>query len=168
MVTKLKREAIKNYCSNSTSTTSTEFWKKMKPLLPMSKNQTDQQIQLVDNGKLIADTANFLNEYYTTPVIGKIVDISEENFENHPSVQEIRKHSNLVFSFQTVDSNYIQELINAINVNKAPGYDNISPKLLKLSSDGITELLTKLFNYCIVNTTWPTEWKLSNICLQKR
>ncbi|CAB4007188.1 Hypothetical predicted protein [Paramuricea clavata] len=58
----------------------------------------------------------------------------------------------------------MQELINAINVNKAPGYDNISPKFLKLSSDGVTEPLTKLFIYCIVNATWPSGWKLSNVC----
>ena len=58
-VTALKRRAVKYFCADAASTTSSTglFWKKMKPLLPNNKSNTDgaTNIHLLDDGKLISN-----------------------------------------------------------------------------------------------------------------
>lgn len=136
----------------------------MSPLLPATKKQSDSQILLVDEGKLITDPSNFLNNHHTIPVIGQITEVPEKHFEDHSSVLEIKKRSiNVGFSFKPVTIHYVYKLLNTINVNKSSGCDGISPRLLKLSTKGRAEPLTKLFNYYISNSRWPSKWKLSNV-----
>ena len=48
-------------------------------------------------------------------------------------------------------------------MRKSCGPDRISPKILKISTPAIAVPLTKLFNHCIDNSIWPTEWKHSNV-----
>ena len=67
------------------------------------------------------------------------------------------------FSFQTARVSYIETLLGEIKSNKSCGPDKIMPKILKFSAPSIAVHLTKLLNFCISTSTWPTEWKLSNV-----
>src|SRR5271170_5771837 len=57
----------------------------------------------------------------------------------------------------------ILKLINNLNSYKSPGPDRISPKLLKLLPDEISDYLLLLFNKCFKLETIPSHWKLANI-----
>lgn len=55
------------------------------------------------------------------------------------------------------------DLLISLDEKKSCGPDGISSKILKISTPALVTPLTKLFNYCIINTIWPTEWKRSNV-----
>ena len=71
--------------------------------------------------------------------------------------------ANLNFSFTVINSEYLTELLLTLDEKKSCGPDGISPKILKISTPAIAIPLTKLFNYCIGNSIWPSEWKYSNV-----
>ena len=62
-----------------------------------------------------------------------------------------------------INSEYLNDLLLTLDEKKSCGPDGISPKILKISAPAITVPLTKLFNHCIDNSIWPTEWKHSNV-----
>ena len=86
------------------------------------------------------------------------LDLSLEEFSNHPSITSISlQNFNLAFSFQPVSAEYIGKLLSELIS------DNIPPKMLKLSVSTIKEPLTKLIKYCITESSWPLDWKRSHI-----
>ena len=54
-------------------------------------------------------------------------------------------------------------IINALNINKAHGYDDISIRMIKLCGKSIVKPLSMIFNNCIDTGTFPDIWKRSNI-----
>ena len=166
-VTSLKRNAVKHYCSEAASSTrfARDFWKKMKPLLPSNKSTRDNTITIIDNDRVVSDPSSALNDYFSTPTITQdILDLPEEDFNNHTSVSLIRSQAfNLDFSFMPVNIEYVTKLLTTLDVKKSHGPDKLSPKLLKISTPALAAPLTKLLNFCIETSTWPKDWKLSNV-----
>ena len=84
-----------------------EFWKKFKPLLP-SKSTQQQQIQLLEEGRLITDNveiANIFNKHFIDSAAAHIPMVSEHALVNHLSVNEISYRCNqLQFSFHQVEA----------------------------------------------------------------
>ena len=143
-----------------------EFWKKFKPLLP-SKCAPQQNIQLLEDGRLITDNievANVFNKYFTDDVSAHIPNMCKSNFVNYASVNEIRRrHKCKHFSFSSVEVGYIKDLLVSLKPNKATGSDNISPRVLVVSSEALAVPLTNLINHCISANAWPSLWKCSNV-----
>ena len=50
-----------------------------------------------------------------------------------------------------------------LNVQKAVGPDNFSPRLLRQCADELAHPLTMLFNHCWRTSRWPSAWKVSNV-----
>ena len=168
MVTKLKRVAIKRFCADSASNASTpnSFWKNLKPLLPSARREVSQDdIHLIDDGKVIKEPSNFFNSFFSTPVLDQpALKLKREEFSTHPSISSISSRDfKLNFSFQPARVSYIQSVLDRIKCNKSCGPDNIMPKILKYSAPSTAVHLTKLLNLCISTSTWPTEWKLSHV-----
>ncbi|KAL9950201.1 hypothetical protein ACROYT_G042672 [Oculina patagonica] len=168
LVSKLKRNAIKRFCSDSAANATTPggFWMKMKPFLPRTGQDTSQQdIHLMDNGKVIMEPSNFFNAFFSNPILDQaVLGITQDGFRGHSSVSSILANDfNLDFSFSTVSSSYIETLLGKIKSNKSCGPDNIMPKILKLSAPSLASPLSKLLNHCIRTSTWPAQWKLSNV-----
>ena len=68
------------------------------------------------------------------------------------------------FDFVPVSVSYIKEALDNLNPRKAVGCDNISQRLLRLSSPVISEPLTCLINHFISNRISSAAiWKSSNI-----
>ena len=70
------------------------------------------------------------------------------------------------FKFKPLRSKQVQTALEKLNVRKASGYDSITPKMLKLASSGIADLLTKLYYESLQKGEWPEAWKKGE-CLQK-
>ena len=59
----------------------------------------------------------------------------------------------------------IAKKINEMKDNKSPGFDGISPKLLKEIVEQISTPLAKVFNMSLEERMVPSEWKEANITL---
>ena len=120
------------------------------------------------------------NSYYINIVeksIGTKPKTFGTNFEN-TSVQSVRdivnyykNHSSIIkikqlvngsdvsdierISFKTVNESEIKELLKNLDVKKESGIDIIPPKLVKLSADVLTLLLTKAINTSITQNVFP-------------
>ena len=168
LVTTLKRNSMKSYFIQASAecTHPGEFWKKFKPLLP-SKSTQQQQIQLMEEGRLITDNveiANIFNKHFTHGIAAHIPILPEHAFVNHLSVNEISHRCNhLQFSFHQVEVGYIKKLLDSLNPKKATGPDKISPRVLTVSSEALAVPLTNLINHCITIHAWPSLWKRSNV-----
>ena len=46
-----------------------------------------------------------------------------------------------------------------MNIRKATGSDGIPAKVLKIGAEELSKPLTTLFNSCIRNSVWPSDWK---------
>ena len=167
LVTRLKRISIKRFCMDSAANATTPggFWRRLKPLLPSSGLDNSDETCIINDGVVVNEPSNLFNEYFSTPALSQdALDLSLEEFSNHPSITSISlQNFNLAFSFQPVSAEYIGKLLSELKINKSCGPDNIPPKILKLSVSTIKEPLTKLINYCITESSWPLDWKRSHI-----
>ena len=165
----MKRRAINDFCADAASTTPSPglFWKKMKPLLTKSKSNIDgsADIPLLDNGQLIPNPSNVLNDFFASPRIQEsVLNLTEEDFSDHPSIATIKNKSYLLdFTFTEIKMEVIIDNLLKLNPKKATGHDGLSPKILKLSTAALATPLTNLFNYCIRTSTLPSDWKMSNV-----
>ena len=57
----------------------------------------------------------------------------------------------------------VADMIKCINVNKAYGPDNVSPRLVKEAGSAIVKVLTKLFNMSLELGKFPLIWKRANV-----
>lgn len=69
LVTKLKRIAIKRFCSGSAANATTPggFWKRKKSLLPATNDFFHQEINIMDDGKIVMEPSNLFNAFFQLP-----------------------------------------------------------------------------------------------------
>ena len=65
-------------------------------------------------------------------------------------------------SYVTINEDDVVDVLRKLNAHIVMGSDAINNQLLKLKSRPITPSLTKLFNRCIRNYTFPSSWKDAN------
>lgn len=138
----------------------------MRPLLPNTKlTDNSNTIHLIEGGAFVPDPSALFNKYFTTLSIDeRLLQLSVDDFMNHPSVSAIRNSAQkLDFSFEPVSVPHVAESLVNLNTRKSASPDGLSPKLLKLSVPVIAVPLTKPFNRCIISSVWPSQWKLSNV-----
>ena len=98
-----------------------------------------------------SDTKTFGINFKNTSV-QSVRDIVN-SYKNHPSIIKIKQvvnGSNVSdserFSFKTINESEIKDLLKNLDIKKASGIATIPPKLVKLSADFLTPLLTKAIN----------------------
>ena len=112
-----------------------------------------------DNGEATQneiEMAQILNKFFASV-------FTVENTESIPPILPLQIDAaqtlnNIVFH----DHDIMREL-NKIKINKTPGPDKISPKILKEASNEIVKPLTLYFNKSINLGEVPDEWKLANV-----
>ena len=57
----------------------------------------------------------------------------------------------------------ILDIINNLNPNKAPGYDDIPTKLIKTATFSLAPILKTIFNSCLKNGLHPDELKIERV-----
>ena len=114
-------------------------------------------IILKEGAEIITDKsriANIFNEYFVN-IANHIEAPSEEvygrDFADHPSVMAISGSVSSSFSFSPTNSTCVKQLLLDINIRKSPGYDNITPRLLKLSAECAAEPLCAIFNAALIS-----------------
>ncbi len=175
----LRRKATKDYflAKCKPGSTTKDFFKAICPFFSKkSQNKAQNDIILKENDCVVIDTSElheiFVEFFSTvansigqpdyiemthTNVLSKVL----ERHENHPGVKAIKErhmHNNK-FDFKPVDKIYVRKLLNNINAQKATGYDNIPPKMIKLCTDELSVTLTDLINYAFSNKIFPDGMK---------
>ena len=91
-------------------------------------------------------------------------------YENNMTVSEpnrlppkIPRVTENTFSRFYVEKHTLLKHLKELNVSKATGPDNISPRILKECASAVAEPISIILNQCILNGQWPKAWKSSFI-----
>ena len=63
------------------------------------------------------------------------------------------------FGFKQTNKQQVCEVLEKLDANKATGYDAIPIKMMKIGASELAHPLSVIFNACIEEGKWPTEWK---------
>ena len=113
---------------------------------------------LLINNKLESDfkiKANYFNNFFAskcTPLVNNSTIPSSLNYVSTARLSSLY-----------VNEEVILEIINALNIDKAHGYDDISIWMIKLCCKSVVKHLYMIFNNCTDTSTFPDIWKRSNI-----
>ena len=67
-----------------------------------------------------------------------------------------------------INENEVLNIIRALNIHKAHGYDDISFRMIKMCDKSLLKPLTLLFENSIKSSCYPDIWKRSNIPVHKK
>ena len=80
-----------------------------------------------------------------------------DHYKNHSSIKLINEcvNNEQYFNFQQVSQPLILKNLELLHPNKATGFDQISPKFLKLGSKSLSQSLTPIVNNSITACVFP-------------
>ena len=67
------------------------------------------------------------------------------------------------FSLSPITSQEVEDLLNSIPTNKATGADGVSARIVRIAASAISISLSKIINYCIENSKFPSAWKVAKV-----
>ncbi len=65
----------------------------------------------------------------------------------------------ITFNFKLEEPDYVYKILCKLKINKATGYDNVPPKLVKICAEELSETLAELFNQAFTNNRFPEDMK---------
>ncbi len=101
------------------------------------------------------------------------IDIGELDFvtniidrhTNHKSIWGIKEYHKDVqgFDFKPVKVEDVENLLHKFDMNKATGYDQTPPKIVKLCSYELSQTLTELVNNAFKQNIFPDDMKWADV-----
>ena len=165
----IKRKSIRTYFSLLTKDNghnNKKFWSAVKPFLSDKGTKKSKDIVLNDNGKILTDSkevSEVLNTYFTNIVktttgeeprttscnrdgvaTDEIIEEIISCFKDHPSIKIIKSRisqNDQRFSLKPATGNSINKIIDKLDTKASISFDSIPPKLVKIASKIISELL---------------------------
>ena len=182
-VTKLKAVSMNAYFSEKCNSdmfrkTPSNYWQTIKPFLTDRTKSTDQNISLFHDNRVINDpvkVCNIFNDYFINAAsdIGKEHPIQhDENIEDilcsykdHSIIRRIKYHvsQRSTFNFSPTTAKEVHDLLKNVDSQKATGYDNVPPKIIKMPADEFASPLTNLINLSIERSCFPSDLKKSEL-----
>ena len=160
------------------------FWKTVKPLFSETKKDS-RNIILIENEEIISNNknvTNIMNDFFSKAVenlniegysvegisIDPHVDpisYATEKFRKHPSIVKIKESITIEekFSFPETEIAEVKKEIHGRNVNKPTTLNNIPAKILVLTSDICSPVITKIYNKSKENCDFPNALKMADI-----
>ena len=165
-----------NHTTKKGFVTNNAFWNFGKPFLTNKSCHTQNDIMLIDNGKVIVEESDLVetfNDHYINIVEKSsgqkpcnfvsdansleddvVIDAIVQQYSNLPSILKIREifdNSRTVehFQFNNVTISEIYKLLKNIDDKKATGTDKIPPKLVKISAEVLSQPLADARNNSI-------------------
>lgn len=124
---------------------------------------TVKQLNVIGRGSNVLPpqfgNADEINDYF----IDSIPHVGGMNRFPH-DIYEVgsRLHADEHFFFREISEQQVFEMIHKTKSNSI-GCDDISANMLKLSCPAILPYLTHIINFCLSNSIFPTQWKISRI-----
>ena len=146
-------EKIKNKLCDS-KTGSKQYWHLIKSLYG---SKIEAGIPSIIDGDKIISTAREKSELFNKHFLKK--STLPDDLPRLPPL-EIPE-----FSLDLIQTNEdeVKKIIRGLNVNKASGYDNVSNKLIKSTSDAIAKPFADLINKTLTAGKFPRIWKKANV-----
>ena len=145
----------------------TFFYPTIKPFLSGKTKNSNNNIVLCENDSIVNDqqeVSKNVNEFFIN-VAKDIGDKSIKINKEHPSVMKISENNtiNNELNFKHVSEEFVTKQINKLNVKKTTGHDGISPEILKMAQQEITNPITKLVNKSIDSSIFPADLKSTRV-----
>ena len=186
---RVKKEAHSKYKSNTNNENYIRFVelrRKAKRLIKQSKLSTEIHVanQSKTNPK---EFYSFVRQKrVTTSSIGPIINengdytnddkqicsilnsffasvFTAEDLSSIPSMPDALTNNNEGLNSFIITERDVLKCIDKLKINKSPGPDTISPRILKEAKFELVTPLTLLFNKSLQSGTMPDEWKLANV-----
>ena len=163
-------ESIQTYKNNPKMLASV-----FKELNHQTKNVVNVTSIMSNNKTLTrdADIANIFNKHFTSVAEKYLNDTANKSHSpNLILLKEFIKQKlpkGNIFKIPLMTEQFICKFISKLDKNKATCIDNISAKILHLSSPVIAKHITDICNHSIHTSTFPTSWKKARVIpLHKR
>ena len=163
-INKLKRICMKDYYQNFFSENfknSKKIWTGINTLLNRHKKKQGT-IYLEDNG-FISDpgkVANKFNDFFLN-VADKL---SAKIVNKNSSHQDYLKNPNeSKFCLKETTPDEVIKIVDKLDSKKSSDYYNISPEIVKISSQVVADSLAIIFNRCIKEGRFPNTLKLAKV-----
>ena len=160
------------------------FWKTVKPLF--SESQKDSRnIVLIEKENIISNNknvANIMNDFFSRAVENLNIDgyHTEEflvnpnmdgvsnsivKYQHHLSIIKIKESitNKDIFSFSKANLGEIKKQIHSLNISKPTTLNNIPAKILALTNDICSPLITEIYNKSIDKCNYPKALKMADI-----
>ena len=165
-LTKVLRIAERNHYTNLLELHKSNMrksWNIIKEIIGKAKKKHNKKkIQFRINGKDEDNEeaiANAFNTYFIN--IGTQLDKSMPKPKNDPLYYLKNTHEKSIF-LNPCDEDEIRKHISSLK-NGAPGWDEITSKIIKENSTNIAPVLTHLINLSLSNGVFPSELKTANV-----
>ena len=179
--TSMRRSAIKDYILSKCrpGASQKDFWDIVGPFMA-NKSKSQRNIILREDDSIISDQSELcelFSVFFATSAseIGQpdVIDMSEKDFlynivdrhKDHKSILAIKNnHKDLsIFDFKPVDATYVEKILDKLKINKATGYDQIPPKIVKMCSSELSVTLMELVNHAFKGKRFPHDMKKAEI-----
>lgn len=147
-----------------------QLWKNLNTVcsFKQGKSRSNSISKLNVNGVTLYDSkdiCNGFNSYFSTVGQNLVDDLIKNN--KNTNVGDFKTYCprsiiNSIFITPT-DEYEILGIINKLRDSKAPGYDNIGPKLIKYIASLIIRPLTHIFNHSIMTGVVPDKLKIGKV-----
>ena len=170
-LTKIKALSKKLYFSseiNNNQNDPRKLWKVMRSAFPSTNRSTVSPQSLQIDSRSTEDSqlvSNHFNEFFCT--IGANLANKFVNNKSNSFVKHLKHRISPSIYLDTPSPIEIRSAIYSLSLNKAVGYDNISPFFLRSASTVITPFLHLFINFCFNHGVFPENFvtaKLVPIC----
>ncbi len=149
---KYYQDKLKNQQGNSKS-----IWNTLNSLLGRNNNKSTIEIKLKNNNDYTANVFNdhFLKKTESSQQQTATPQNSHRQFLNNPA--------NISLYLCPVTREEINMYLSNLKTNTAPGYDEIPPRLLKITAQYIDIPLTHIINLCFQQGCFPDKLKIAKV-----
>lgn len=110
------------------------------------------------------DIAQYFNDFFTSKVNNLRKDMSlNDVLCVSPILDKIMKNKCCKFTFNTISSDKVRELLLSIHSEKPSGLDDLDGKLLRIAAHLVTDPITHIFNQSLYWGVCPQVWKEAKV-----
>ena len=167
----LSRKKFSEFFKNKSNTNlgSNKFWSLYKSIIK-TKSSTGSNIYTIknDNNLIISEekeVSNIFNNFFSSinnntnkiKSDDECVDFIHSFFHEHKRKMNINCDDN--FCLESVDKESVKKLLLSLKNSSSAGVTAIPTTILKHCAEEIAPVLCHIFNFCLINSTLPLEWK---------
>ena len=138
-------------------------WRTLNNLTGRGKSKLTNPLTIKSDTKIINDpdeAVNYMNNFFSN--IGTNLNSSTKIPSHNPSIFPPNSHYGS-FVLTEVTEEEVIDAINGLKSNAAPGYDEITVSLLKITSAHIAAPLVNIFNSSFNSGIFPSRMKIAKI-----